>query len=183
MKTRIQPLRLLAAVLLLAAGILAACAQAPDTSALDLEHARLDANKAAFQRFFDEVVNKGKMDFVDSLLAPDFVEHEELPSGTPAGRDGVRQFFTMIRTAFPDLHVAIDRTVAQDDFVVVLATWSGTQTGPFMGVPASGKPATWQSWDMVRIVDGKAVEHWGLTDIMSLMMGIGAMPPPPGMTP
>jgi steroid delta-isomerase-like uncharacterized protein len=170
-------------LLLAATFMLGACAQPPDTSALDTEHARLADNKATTQRLFDEVINQGNMAVIDELLTPDMVDHEPGPPGMPPGREGVHQFFTMMHQAFPDLHVAVDQMVAEGDFVVVMSTWSGTQSGEFMGVPASGNPVTWQVWDMVRIVDGQVTEHWGLTDMMSLMMGMGALPMPPGMTP
>jgi len=168
---------------IVAAVMLGGCTQTPDTSALDAEHARLADNKAKTQRFFDEVVNKGNLAVMDELLSPDMIDHEPQPPGMPSGREGVRQFFSMVRTAFPDLHASVDHMVAEGDFVVIVSTWSGTQKGEFMGVPASGNQVTWPVWDMIRIVDGHAVEHWGLSDAMSMMIGMGAMQPPAGMMP
>jgi steroid delta-isomerase-like uncharacterized protein len=128
-----------------------------------------DANKTAFTRFVTEVMNKGDMAVADELLAPDFVEHEEMPPGMPGGRDGCKQFFVMFRKAFPDLKVTIDDMIAEGDKVVLRATWHGTNTGEFMGMPATGKTVDYQAIDIVRMKDGKAVEHWGVDDRLGMM--------------
>jgi predicted ester cyclase len=164
------------------AALAAGCAQSLDTSALDAEHAQLAANKAAFQRFFDEVAMGGNLALIDELCSVNFVEHEEMPGMTP-GRAGVHEFFSMIRAAFPDLHVTVDHMLAEGDKVVAAVRWSGTHQGEFMGVPASGNQVSFTSWEMVRMVDGRAVEHWGLTDGMAMMMGMGAIPMPAGTMP
>jgi predicted ester cyclase len=68
--------------------------------------------------------------------------------------------------------------VAQDDLVVFMTTWRGTQTGAFMGIPPTGKQVAWKVFDTIRVVDGKCVEHWGLMDQMSLMQQLGVIPTP-----
>jgi predicted ester cyclase len=55
-------------------------------------------------------------------------------------------------------------------------TISGTHTGDFMGIPATNKSFEVECMDMIRIEDGKCAEHWGVTDMMSLMQQIGAVP-------
>jgi predicted ester cyclase len=45
-----------------------------------------------------------------------------------------------------------------------------------MGVPGSGKSVSINVVDFVRIRDGKAVEHWGMMDGMTMMQQIGAIP-------
>jgi len=61
---------------------------------------------------------------------------------------------------------------------VMHTRWTGTQEGAFMGVPASGKPVDFEVLDLVRMADGKAAEHWGVSDMMTMMVQIGAMPEP-----
>ncbi|MGH2522631.1 MAG: ester cyclase, partial [Anaerolineales bacterium] len=58
--------------------------------------------------------------------------------------------------------------------------WHGTQTGEFLGMPANGKPVRCKVVDIVRIGNGKIVEHWAVTDNLSLMQQIGAIPAPEG---
>ena len=132
-------------------------------------------NKALMRRFYDEVINGGNVALIDELFAADFVEHEEFP-GLTGGREGVEQFFTMMRAAFPDLRMAVDDLIAEGDKVVARATMSGTHKGEFMGMDPSGKQFRVSAIDVVRFAGGKAVEHWGLTDAAAMMEQLGAVP-------
>ena len=69
-----------------------------------------------------------------------------------------------MRTSFPDLSVAVERVIAQDDLVVGHYKMSGTHLGDFMGAPASGKTFNVEAIDIVRMKDGRMVEHWGVLD-------------------
>jgi predicted ester cyclase len=53
---------------------------------------------------------------------------------------------------------------------------SGTHRGELMGVAATGKAVEFESIDIIRVEDGKVAEHWGVTDVMSLMQQLGAIP-------
>jgi predicted ester cyclase len=53
-------------------------------------------------------------------------------NGAAVGRDGLRQFSTTLRVAFPDDRIMVDEMVAEDDLVATSITWSGTPPG---GVP------------------------------------------------
>jgi steroid delta-isomerase-like uncharacterized protein len=130
-----------------------------------------------FRRLVAELINDGNVAAFDELFAPDFVEHE-LPPGVPQGREGTRQLFSALHTAFPDLRAEIEDVVAQDDKVVFRMTWQATQSGEFLGIPPTGKRVTWGVFDMVRVADGKIAEHWGLMDQLSLMQQLGLIPTP-----
>jgi len=137
-----------------------------------------EQNKALVRRLVEELFNRGNMSLVDEVFAPNFVEHEELPPGMPRDREGVKLLTTMLRSAFPDFKATIDDIVAEGDKVVVRQTWSGTQKGEFMGVPPTGKSVSFGVIDILRIADGKCVEHWGLMDSMAMMTQLGAIPMP-----
>jgi predicted ester cyclase len=137
-----------------------------------------EQNKALFRRFNEEFFNKGNMSLADDLLAPDFVEHEELPPGISRDRQGVKQVATMLRNAFPDFTSTIDDIIAEGDKLVVRATWRGTHKGEFMGISPTGKRVSFGVIDMIRFAGGKCVEHWGQMDSMSLMQQLGAIPTP-----
>jgi predicted SnoaL-like aldol condensation-catalyzing enzyme len=127
------------------------------------------ANKLRFQEFFNTVVNERHIDDVDKFLSDDFVEHQPLPPNAPKGRDGVKSFFRMVTEAFPDLHVTIDLSLGDGDYVFVASTWTGTNKGAFMGRRPTNKSMTWTSGDVVRILDGKATEHWGWDNMAEMM--------------
>jgi len=135
-------------------------------------------NKALTVRFVEELFNQGNMGIVGEIFAPDFIEREQLPPGIPNGREGVKVLTTMLRSAFPDFKATIDDILAEGDKVVIRMTWSGTQKGEFMGVPATGKRVSFGVIDIIRITNGKLVEHWGQMDSMSLMQQLGAIPAP-----
>jgi steroid delta-isomerase-like uncharacterized protein len=137
-----------------------------------------EQNKALFRQFVEEAFNRGNLSLADELLAPDFVEHEELPPGIPAGREGVKVLASMLRSAFPDFKATIDDMIAEGDKVVMRQTWTGTHKGEFMGIPATGKRVSFGVIDIVRIDGGKCVEHWGQMDSMGLMQQLGAVPAP-----
>jgi steroid delta-isomerase-like uncharacterized protein len=134
------------------------------------------ANKALFNRFLDDIANQGRLDTVDELVAPDFVEHEELPPGVPGGREGVKYYFAEWRRGFPDGHVSTVLQLAEDDLVVTYSVWRGTHTGEFLGMPPSGRPVEFKVIDIVRVADGQLVEHWAVSDNLTLMTQIGAIP-------
>jgi Predicted ester cyclase len=131
-----------------------------------------EANKASARRMVDEVVNRGNLALIDELMAPDFVDHA-LPPGVPPNREGVKTFFAMLRGAFPDLHATVDDVIAEGDKVVQRTTAHGTMKGEFAGMPPSGKSATWQQIHILRFADGKEVEHWAVTDQLSMLQQLG----------
>lgn len=137
-----------------------------------------EQNKALYRQFVEEVFNRGNTSAIDELVAPDFVEHEELPPGVPTGREGVKQLSIMLRSAFPDLKATIDDMLAEGDKVAARMTWRGTHKGEFMGIPPSGKNVSVEVIDFVRFAGGKFVEHWGLMDNASMMQQLGAIPAP-----
>jgi steroid delta-isomerase-like uncharacterized protein len=119
-------------------------------------------NKAIARRFYD-AMNEGKLEIIDEVIDENLIEHDEVPGLTP-NREGVRQFFQMVRTAFPDFSMTIEDMIAEGDKVFIRARMKGTQQGEFMGIPASGKQMTVPFADIVRFSGGRVVEHWGITD-------------------
>ena len=132
-----------------------------------------DENKAVVKSLFDEL-NKGNLGVIDMLIEDSFVEHEEMPPGVPAGKEGVKAFFAMLRGAFPDLQLAIEHVIAEGELVSVFLAMKGTQRGEFMGLPASGKAVSVPVSDLLRVQHGKITEHWGVMDSAAMMQQLGA---------
>jgi predicted ester cyclase len=132
-----------------------------------------EQNKAIVRQMVEEIFNRGNMSRLDEFVAPDFVEHEELPPGMD-----VELMTTMLRSAFPDFKATIDDIIAEGDKVVVRQTWSGTHKGEFMGVPPTGKSVSFGVIDIIRIAGSKFAEHWGQMDNTGLMQQLGAIPTP-----
>ena len=95
-------------------------------------------NVKVIARFLEEVINQGRLEQADELVAADFVELDPLP-GQRQGREGLKEVIGMLRGAFPDMHWVVDETVASGDKVVTRFTWTGTHRGTFLGIPATGR--------------------------------------------
>ena len=83
-------------------------------------------------------LNAKDMATMESLIADDFVDNDAKPGMAP-GRQGMIDMMGMFVGAFPDLNVVVDHWVAEGDLVAGVMTTKGTQTGEFMGMPASVK--------------------------------------------
>jgi predicted ester cyclase len=96
------------------------------------------------------------------------------------GKQGVKAYFAAFRRAVPDLHAQVHELLADGDKVVTRKTFHGTQTGEFMGLPPTGSAISVDVIDIVRVRDGKFVEHWNVLDTLVLMRQMGGVAPPPG---
>jgi steroid delta-isomerase-like uncharacterized protein len=134
--------------------------------------------KSLVRQFYD-AVGAGNFSVIDELVADDFVDREVFP-GLEANREGVKQFFAMVRSAFPDLRMEVREMLADDDLVAVRVIATGTHEGEFMGMSSSGRRIEVQVFDIFRIRDGQVTEHWGLMDAMTMMQQLGGMPEFPG---
>jgi steroid delta-isomerase-like uncharacterized protein len=140
-----------------------------------------EENKQLVLRFV-EAGDKGDLDAFDEMITVDAVDHNPFPGQAP-GLEGVKQIFAMLQSAFPDLRTETHGTVAEGDIVAIVQTITGTHKGEFLGMPPTDKPFAATSVDWVRVRDGMMTEHWGLFDQGSLMMQLGLMPLPEGMSP
>ena len=124
-----------------------------------------EQNKAIVTRFNHEFIVKGNENVFHELVADDLVNHSA-PAGTPNGPDSMFYFIRQILcTGFPDIQVIIHDQVAEGDKVTTRKTFHATHTGEFMGIPASGKRVAIEVIDIIRMRDGKYVEHWGQSNL------------------
>ena len=134
-----------------------------------------EQNKALYRRFVDEIINGKNTSGIGDLMAVDMVDHNLMPGQAP-GLEGMEQLMTMFLSAFPDLHTTIDVLIAEGDIVAGRMTTTGTHRGDFMGIPATGKQVKFSEIHIIRIANGKAVEHWGNSDDMGMMQQLGVIP-------
>jgi steroid delta-isomerase-like uncharacterized protein len=135
-------------------------------------------NKHNVQRAFDGLFNRGELALADELASADFLNHEA-PPDAPRGPEGLRQIVTMLRTAFPDIHYDVEEVIAEDDKVAARTTMQGTHTGPFMGIPPTGRRVVQAQIHILRFVGGKAVEHRAVRDDLGLLRQLGVVPDRP----
>ena len=135
--------------------------------------------KAIAGRMPSEVFNQGKLDVIDEVLAPDFVDHGLLP-GMSNDREGVKAFAAAVREAFPDLVNTVVHVMAEGDLVCQHISTTATMRGDFAGMPASGKQATWEAIHLMRFRGKQAVEHWVVSDQLGMLQQLGFTQMPTG---
>jgi predicted ester cyclase len=130
-----------------------------------------DEAKETVRRVFDEVLNKGRLDLVDELLAPTFITHT--PQGDLKGRAGFRSYVEAWRAAFPDVRCEVLDVIQEGDRVAWRVRSTGTHKGDEFGVAATGSSVDFESMHHGHTRDGKLVEHWIMMDIGAVFDQLG----------
>jgi steroid delta-isomerase-like uncharacterized protein len=134
-----------------------------------------EARKAVAKRVFDEIFNQGKFDVANEIYAKDFVNHGVTRDiGLKEDQEAARGW----RSAFPDLHTKVDKVLVDGEFVTVLWSGGGTNTGEGNGLPATGKKLTGRGITIWRITGGKIREEWSEFDQLRILQQLGLMPVP-----
>lgn len=134
-----------------------------------------EENKALARRIPLEAFNEGNAAVFDEVVTADADDHLP-PPGLPPGREGYKQFVTMLHAAFPDIRYTVNEEVAEGDKTMHHTTARGTHSGAFLGLPPTGKQVTWDEMHILRFANGKAVEHWGNVDQLSILQQLGVIP-------
>ena len=130
----------------------------------------LQKNKESMKRIFEEAWSKGNLEVLDEVVAPSFKQHQY---DRPSTREGFKAIIQEVRTAFPDLKVTLEDSVAADDKVWMLVTCRGTHLGQFKGLRPTGRRFEITEVHIGRFENGKGVEHWGVSDMARLMEQLG----------
>ena len=138
-----------------------------------------ELNKTVCRRLIEEVVNRGNLSLVDTLVSPQYVYHG--PGGLELrGRDGFKQLVTLYRTAFPDLQMTIQEFVAENDKVAIRWTARGTHKGDLAGIAPTGRNTTVTGIMVSRVVDGVLAEDFETFDELGMLrqLGVTKIPAP-----
>ena len=121
------------------------------------------------RRWIEEGWQKGRVEMVDELHAPDFVDHDA--AGRAPDRDGFKQGIAELYAGFPDLHAVVEDLVVDPDRGRVAIRWQaiGTHEGSFMGLPPTGNRVSFKGIEIIRVHGGRIVERWGEWDGVDLL--------------
>ena len=136
----------------------------------------IEENKAVIRRYFDEIVNQGKMELYSEFMAENVLGYDATDPEPKVGFENVKQVMILFHTAFPDLQCPLYDILAEGDKVVVRWGLRGTHRDLFMGVPASGKKVDVSGIIIYRLENHKIIEYWGRFDTLGLMKQVGAVP-------
>ncbi|WP_437815359.1 ester cyclase [Sorangium sp. So ce1078] len=127
------------------------------------------------RRYFDEVWSQGRLEVLDELLAPGYVNHTPSTPDPPPGPGGLKPIVAAFRVAFPDLHFTIEDLFVKGDRVAVRVRMEGTQDGPLFGIAATHRRVSVEQINIELFRGGKIVEHWRVTDELGLMRQLGVV--------
>ena len=136
------------------------------------------------RRLIEQGFNEGDLDVCDDVAAAELVEHQNFGPHHAAGAEGVKAVIASLRRAFSDFHLEIEHLAVDGELVWLHMSGTGTNDGPFMGNRPTGRRMRIDVFDLLRIVDGVLVEHWGVPDRLEALLQLAlAQPPRPSWTP
>ncbi|MFI9781711.1 ester cyclase [Streptomyces sp. NPDC051956] len=141
------------------------------------ESARVAANKRVVRAFVQDVLNNHHGDHAARYLTSDIQWHGG-SVGTVPGRDNVAGLMSSVTTSIPDIHAAEQDIFGQGDKVVVRLVVTGTQKGPLLGIPASGRPVRWDAVDVYQLRNGKISNEWAAEDFTAFLNDTGTYKAP-----
>ena len=140
--------------------------------------------ETVLRRLIDEGFSQGNLDVCDQLVAEHVEEHQNFGPNHADGPEGVKAVIRSLRAAYSDFRLEVADLVVDGDMVWARNVGSGTNDGPFMGHPPTGRSMRIEVFDVVRVRDGKIVEHWGVPDRLGALFQLGlARPPAPAVAP
>jgi steroid delta-isomerase-like uncharacterized protein len=136
-----------------------------------------DQLKSLVRELLEDDISRGDEAVAERIIHPDFVDHTN-PPGMQHGLAGHQAIVRLFRTAFPDQWWQIEDLIAEGDKVVARTTMTGTHQGDFFGIPPTGRSVTLAGIHIVRVADGRVIEHWGNNDDLGMMRQLGVIPEP-----
>ena len=114
----------------------------------------------------------------ERAYAPEYIEHSPLPGQGP-GIDGLNQLTGLYFAAFPDLTTRVETVISDGALTAVRWSGEGTQEGDLMGIAPTHHRVHFSGIDILRIANGKIIEHWGESnglEVMQQLQGPGPKP-------
>ncbi len=142
------------------------------TSVGSLSNPQAETDKANTLKVY-KAIETGDMSGLDSIIDKDAVDHSG-DNGDIKGLDSIKKAFVKMHAQIKDLKIESMANATDGDYNFDLNRVTGTTSDASMGMPANTK-IDMMSVDVVKIKDGKAVEHWGYADpkdIMKMMQGM-----------
>ncbi|MGW7546549.1 ester cyclase [Streptomyces sp. NPDC054770] len=155
--------------------------RAPASAAVASFHgggsAKVAADKRVVRAFLADVLNEHHADHAARYLTPDAQWHGGTV-GTVAGRDNFAGLMAGVVAAIPDVHASVKDVIAEKDKVVVRLVVAGTQQGPLLGIPASGRSVQWDAVDVYQLRNGKISQEWAAEDFTAFLNDTGTYKAP-----
>ena len=136
--------------------------------------ASTEENKLLVRRYYEEVVTRCELDRVPELIAPDYVEfHDNIRY--ESGISGAKEHISGAHRTYANLHLTVERQIAEGDWVVTQLIARGVYSGVWMGIAATGKPVEFTCVNVDRVVAGRIVGHGGAANMLGPLLNAGAL--------
>ncbi|HYG69398.1 MAG TPA: ester cyclase [Anaeromyxobacteraceae bacterium] len=135
-----------------------------------------ELNKAVVLRFNEEFLARGDDSILAELMHPEFVNRTAMP-GVDPGVAGMRYVVKdVLHRGLSELRVELDDQLADGDRVATRKRILGRHTGELLGAVATGREVCIAVFDIVRLRDGRYLEHWGLNTLPLVVGQLKAAP-------
>lgn len=109
-------------------------------------------------------------------------------SPEPMNKTAVTEFYQMIWATMaaegrPNPLLVFHEALTDNGLYACRFTMSGVHNGPFMGVPATGKPYVLPGITIMRFAGDRVIERWSSADMLGVLIQIGAVAPPAARAP
>lgn len=133
-----------------------------------------EENKTIVRDFYEKFVNTGNVEGIEAFVSEDYTE---VYNGKRhiVGIEGAKAHILGVRQTYPDLHIAIERQIADGEWVATCITASGMHQGLWMGIKPTGKKVAFTGVNIDRVVDNRIVEHGGAANMLEPLLEIGAV--------
>jgi len=128
-----------------------------------------ELNKQKARMFVEAVLNEGRIELIDELVAVDYVGDIRCHEQTVIGRAELRRLVIAHRRTYPDLYIKIEDEIAEQDRVVL--RWRATATTPRTG-GTGGSRCCWTGISVIRLLAGRQVDTY-----TALAPGATGVPP------
>ncbi|MFF4490260.1 ester cyclase [Streptomyces sp. NPDC001544] len=133
----------------------------------------MSSNHHALVQSFVDMINSHDISTMPEHTASGHIDHN------PVVADGIeanQAFWVQVFSAFPDLKAVLHDVISEGDRVAARLEYSATHQGTFLGIPATGRPVSFQSIDIWRVEDGLLAEHWDQLNMDDLFRQLGVDP-------
>jgi steroid delta-isomerase-like uncharacterized protein len=146
----------------------------PEQAALTAPEARRSTpspedNARAVSRYFDEVMNQGKLETIDEIMSPNFAFFIPTLPDAVRGPDGMKRFVSGLHASFPDINFRVEYQVADGNRIATRYSMTGTHRAEFLGIPASNNAATDVGTTLFHFLDGRILRIWVAEDSLGLV--------------
>jgi steroid delta-isomerase-like uncharacterized protein len=130
---------------------------------------------AVVHEWFDRVWNQGQREAIDEMLTEDACIHglQGTDGCDVPGHAEFKQMHEGFREVFPNLNIAVEECVSEDDRVAFRCTVRGTHAGSGLGIAATGREVEFAGMGFVRIREGKIAEAWNVFDFQAMNAQLG----------